>query len=783
MMSELEWMLPAIVFVPFAAAALALVLGPITARRTGLLMVGAAAWAFAAGLWLFIQSGHGETVAFNYNWIADLNIRFSLRGDSFGLFFALLVSGIGTLVGIYSLAYIPKLAPRRLGQYYCALIAFMGAMLGLSLSDDLILLFVFWEITSITSFILIGFWYEKDDARKGAMTALQVTVMGGLAMMVGFVLVGVITGTFSIDALAHDPIVQAKLTGSPLFSIALLLILCGAFTKSAQWPFHFWLPNAMVAPTPVSTYLHAATMVKAGIFLMGRLLPAFSTAVPWSPVLTTVGFITFSWTAFQALKETDLKAILARATLSTLGLVTMLYGLKAANQDALQIWSHGAYKGGLFLVAGIVEHATHTRDIRQLGGLKKYMPVTFWICVLAALSMAGLPPFFGFLAKEALYAELLDSPVLEHLPSVVQWLFIAVCVVANAFIFATAFKLIIGVFLGKPGEAVEHAHRAEKGLWIPAAILAGSALVVGLLGFTDIPGHLVANFSSNGGEDLHVSLIPTHWGPLLLSLATIGLGVLIYRSRVAVNRVQYALDAMLPTMQSLWDRFISSITWAAVAYSSRWQNGSLRWYFSIVLVFVVSISSYALWSSGLSLKNAHVDLSQMQWHGLALCVLLAVAAVAVVRSRTRLGASITLTATGFLTALLFVTYRSPDILLTQILIETVSTIFILLILFFMPPFKPDGFTAVGKLVNLAIAVAVGVTMFTFVLLTTSDHFRQKANLAGQYLSRSLGEAGGANAVNVIIVDFRAIDTTGEITVLVIVGLCVFSMLRTRRKSA
>ena len=785
-MPEAQWILPAIVFVPFVAAALAMVLGPGTGRRTGVLMVVAAAWSFAASLWLFINTGHGEPAILAYDWVESLNIRFCLRGDPFGLFFALLVSGIGTLVGIYSLAYIPKLEPRRLGQYYCALIAFMGAMLGVSLSDDLIMLFVFWEITSITSFILIGFWYEKDDARKGAMTALQVTVMGGLAMMVGFVLVGVTTGTFSIEQLTTNEEVKATLTSSPVFAVALILILGGAFTKSAQWPFHFWLPNAMVAPTPVSTYLHAATMVKAGIFLMGRLLPAFGSAVPWSPVLTTVGLITFVWAACQSLKETDLKAILARATLSTLGLVTMLYGLKAANQDALQIWSHGAYKGGLFLVAGIVEHATHTRDIRELGGLKKYMPVTFWICVLAALSMAGLPPFFGFLAKEALYTELLNSEVLGHLPSIGQWAFIGLCMLANAFIFATSFKLIIGVFLGKPTEAATRAHRAAKGLWIPAAVLAGIALIVGVLGFTHIPQDLVTGFSSyHGDHHLHVSLIPSfeHPGPLILSVITIAMGIALYRSRLAVNRVQYALDDRLPTMQSIWDRFINGVTWAAVTYSSRWQNGSLRWYFSIILVFVVGITAYTMWSSGLSINQAQVDLTDMQWHGVALCVLLAVAAIAVVRSKTRLGASIALTATGFLTALLFVTYRSPDILLTQILIETVSTIFILLILFFMPAFKPDRTSAGGKLVNAAIAAAVGLTMFSLILLTTSASFRQKENLAADYLSRSLSEAGGSNAVNVIIVDFRAIDTTGEITVLVIVGLCVFSMLRARRKSA
>src|SRR5574341_847209 len=377
----------------------------------------------------------------------------------------------------------------------------MGSMLGVALSDDLILLFVFWEITSLTSFLLVGFWHEQDEARHGAMTALQVTALGGLAMMIGLIMVGLVCGTFSLSQLTQDAALRRALAGSPLFVPALLLILGGAFTKSAQWPFHFWLPAAMVAPTPVSTYLHAATMVKAGIFLLGRMLPLFGTAPAWTDLLVPIGLATFVLGAVQAFQDTDLKGMLARTTVSTLGLITMLYGLGAADQDALQMLSHATYKGALFLVAGILEHATHTRDIRQLGGLGRRMPITFGICLLAALSMAGVPPFFGFLAKEALYATLLTGTALN--PSVPSWLVIALAVLANAFLFDVACRIVIGVFLGRPATHVEHAHEAGAGLWLPPAILAGAALALGL--FAPLTGKLVNHFSFSPRAELHLS--------------------------------------------------------------------------------------------------------------------------------------------------------------------------------------------------------------------------------------------------------------------------------------
>ena len=793
-----ESILSAIVFVPFAAAALALLIGRFTGLKTGWLMVLVAAASFGLCLGSFSDPA-GPTVTFDYPWIPDLGVHLTFRGDSFGLFFASLVSGIGLLVGLYSTYYTAELDNARVGRYYAALIAFMGAMLGIALSDDMIQLFVFWEISSITSFVLIGFWYEQDIARKGAWTALQVTALGGLAMMVGFVMVGVVTGTFSISELTHNEGLRGRLTASPLFLPALLLILAGAFTKSAQVPFHFWLPAAMVAPTPVSTYLHAATMVKAGIFLVGRMLPIFESSPVWSPIVITFGLATFVLGAYQSFRETDLKVILARTTLSTLGLVMMIYGLKAAEQDALQILNHAAYKGALFLVVGIVEHFTHTRDLTKLGGLKKDLPITFWVCVLAGLSMAGLPPFFGFVAKESLYGALLENQVLGD-AGAVKWLVIAACVTANAFVFAVSFKVIFGVFLGAKPQAAEEVHgqhgdgggdedgRAHHGehpgLWVSPLVLAAVAVTLGLLGATHVTQDLVNRLSSDPHAHAHVALIPTlsHPGPLLLSLATIGLGVLLYRRRTVVNAAQDRLTAASPSMQNLWDQVMDAVTDFAVAFSSRWQSGKLRWYFSAILAFTVALSWWGLWRGGITLAHVQPDLTHAPLYALALCGLLVATTFQLVRSQTRLGAAIATTAIGFLVAMIYVVYSSPDIVLTQILIETVSTIFLLLVLFFMPAFKKESISPISKAWQMCLSGAVGVTVALFTLLATGP-FKEWDNLSAHYLSRSFALADGRNAVNVIIVDFRAMDTTGEITVLLVVGLCVYGLLRTRRTAS
>jgi multicomponent Na+:H+ antiporter subunit A len=689
-----------------------------------------------------------------------------------------LISGIGTLVGIYALGYMPALPPRRLGQFYAALLAFMGAMLGVALSDDLIILFVFWEATSVTSFILIGFWYEQEEGRKGAWTALQVTAIGGMVMLAGFILIGLTCGTYSLHQLTQSRELQARLAGSSAFAPALLLVFAGALTKSAQWPFHFWLPRAMVAPTPVSTYLHAATMVKAGIFLLGRMLPLFGGGGLWTAILLPVGLVTFFLGAYQALTATDLKAILARSTVSTLGLFTAIYGMASPEQDALGIFAHATYKGALFLIAGIVEHATHTRDIRQLGGLRHRMPVTFALAVVAAASMGGIYPLLGFHAKEAFYESLLHAPLLAGSP--VQTATIAFCVLANALIFAAAVRFVAGIFLGKPSEHAAHAHEASPVLWGPPALLAGLALVMGLL--APSTERLVNWFSSDPGANVHVALAPALGGPVLLSLLTTGLGILFFWGRGTLDGLRRWRPVWLSTEQT-WDAAMAGVVAGATFFSTRWQSGSLRWYLSGSLAFTVGISGLALWRAGLSPAELVVRFEEMQWYGLAFCAMLTASAVMVVRARTRIGAALALASNGFLTALLFVVYRSPDILLTQILIESVSTIFILLVLYFMPPFRPDGFAPLRRAAHVGLSVAAGLLVFVLLVYSTSPAFRETQNLATDYLTRSFAEAGGRNAVNVIIVDFRAIDTTAEIAVLMIVGLLVYGLLRSRRRSS
>lgn len=766
-------LLPLVVCVPVLAAALAALLGRVLGRRTGVLMVLSALVSFGLALRVLLS---GAPVVFTVDWVPALGIGARLRGDPFGLFFALLVSGIGVLVGAYSTAYVSDLPGPRLGRYYAALIAFMGAMLGLVLADDLILLFVFWELTSVTSFLLIGFWHEREDARAGAVTALLVTALGGLALMAGAILVGLATGTYTLSTLTNEATVRTTLAASPACLPALLLLLLGAFTKSAQLPFHFWLPGAMVAPTPISAYLHAATMVKAGIFLLARLLPIFGAHPAWSPLLVSTGLATFVVGAWQAFHASDLKAMLARSTVSALGLLTLGYGLQLPAQDALHILSHATYKGALFLVVGIVEHATHTRDIGRLGGLRKALPVTFAVSVAAALSMAGLPPLLGFLSKETFYQGLLETDVLDGTRGVV----IAGAVLANALTFAVALRLVAGIFFGPLRTAVAGRHAEPIGLWAPPAALVLTSLGLGVLGGSSVTERLVNTLSSDPHAHLHVALWPAHAAPLLLSLATTALGILLYRVRPRLEALRLRA---LPDMQQVWDGALDAVYRFAVAYSSRWENGSLRWYLSATLTFTVGLLLFGLSEAGVAVAGVPIILGDAPWFGVAIAALTVVAGIAVARAETRLAAALALTAVGFLVSLLFVVYRSPDILLTQILIETVSTIFILLVLFFMPPFRRDGLSPGQTAWNLALSSAVGVVMFGLVVLCTAPGLRETRNLAGDYLARSLTEAGGANAVNVIIVDFRAMDTIGEITVLVVVGLCVFGLLRARRASS
>jgi NADH:ubiquinone oxidoreductase subunit 5 (subunit L)/multisubunit Na+/H+ antiporter MnhA subunit/multisubunit Na+/H+ antiporter MnhB subunit len=771
-------LLPVAVFLPFAAGLAILLLGGAIGHAAGWIVLAAALGSVGA---LARASG-----TFGVPWLPALGVTLSFRADGFGLLLAFIVAGIGALIALYALGYMRDEDATHARRFWAALAAFMGSMLGIALADDLILLFIFWEMTSIASFLLIGHRFEDDDAKAGALTALQVTALGGLAMSVGFLLIAQVTGTFSISAIAGNPPLVGKLLSSPLATGALVLVLVGAFTKSAQVPFHFWLPRAMVAPTPVSAYLHAATMVKAGVFLLGRMHPIFGAAPLWAPVLITVGTTSMLLGAYQAFRETDLKAILARTTASALGVMTLAYGLGATSADSLAIMSHALYKGALFLVAGIVEHHAHTRKVNELGGLGRALPLAFVACAVASLSMAGFPPLAGFVAKDVFYAEILSAPFLAARP-VAQGIVVLASVATTAFTVGVAGKLTIDVFLGRaraPGHGGSHPARGLP-LWPSPVILAAGALALGLASAGDFTARLVAATASGHAHAAHVHLVPPLGVAFYLSVLALVLGVVVYLRRDAVGGLQ-ARIAVLPSAAGVWERLIDGIVALAEAYSTRWQNGSLRWYLSVTALTLPVLCAWALGARGLSWRSVVTSLAETPWYGLLLCALLAFAIVYTTRAGTRLAAAIGTTTVGFLVSLLFVVYRSPDILLTQVLIETVSTIFVLLILVFLPAFRPSDLAPMSRLVNAGIAAAVGGAITLLLLLSMTPGLRELDNISvrpGGLLSRALSEGGGQNAVNVIIVDIRAMDTTGEITVLVVVGLCVYGLLRSRRRAA
>ena len=692
-----------------------------------------------------------------------------------------MISGIGTLVGIYSLSYLPALAPARVGRYYAALLAFMGAMLGVALADDLILLFIFWEVTSLTSFLLIGFWYEQEKARKGALTALLVTALGGLAMMIGFIIVGTTTGSFSLRALTEQAALRDRLAGSPLFVAALLADRARRHDQVGPVAVPFLAAGGDGGPDP-GLHLPSRRHHGEGGRLPAGAVPAASSgrSPAWAGILVPIGLATFLLGAVEAFLDTDLKGILAQDHRGHAGAGhhALRSGRGRAGRAADVLPRHvqgGAVPGGRDRGA-CHPHAGHPRAGRFAAAK---MPITFFLCILGALSLAGVWPTFGFLAKEALYAQLLaGTPLSGWVPS---WLLLALTVLANALLFAVACRLVFGVFFGAPTEAARHSHEVGPGLWLSPMVLAGLSLGLGVL--APATSAIVSHFSSGPGTRLTLTLAPDHLGPLLLSVGTFLLGFGIYRGRAVLGRMRSqrtgrAHDAG-PLGQGsgrghsrrhrLQRALAERLAPVVPRRLARLHGGTLR--------------PWRLQRAGISVLQVPISLQEMTWYGLTLCGMLGFTAVMVARSTTRLGAAIALTSNGFLTALLFVVYRSPDILLTQILIETVSTIFLLLILYYLPVFRPEGLPPMRRFVNVAVSVAVGATMFSFVMLSTSPQFREVKNLGIDYLTRSMAQAGGANAVNVIIVDFRAMDTNGEITVLVLVGLLVYGLLRTRRKSA
>ncbi len=711
----------------------------------------------------------GGVIALRLPWIDVMGLSIALRLDGLALMFGVLIPAVGLLIILYARYYLSDADP--IGKFYAYLMFFMAAMLGIVLADNLLLLAIFWELTSLASFLLIGYWHRHAEARRSARLALVVTGGGGLAMLAGFVLLGNMAGTFEIGALLAE---RERVQADPRYPVALLLILFGAFTKSAQFPFHFWLPAAMAAPTPVSAYLHSATMVKAGIFLVARLYPVLGGTDLFSIVVACTGLATMVFAAFVAMFKHDLKGLLAYSTVSHLGIVMFLLGLQSplsAVAAVFHILNHAIFKASLFMAAGIIDHEAGSRDMRELAGLWKTMPYTATLAMVSAAAMAGVPLFNGFLSKEMFFAEALATRELGTFSQFVPYLVL----VGGTCSVAYSLRFIHDVFFhGEPRGAARPGHEPPRFMKLPVEVLVLLCIVVGLLPAAAVgPIVNVAATAVYGAPLPDFTLALWHgfnW-PLAMSVVAILAGIAVYLFLQRVY-VLHRHEAVPITARSGHDVFLEMLIVTSRRITNRLQSNSLQSYLAVLIGFAILAAATPFLAGGLHLGNAPT----LEANPVAVLVWIAVVAAAVictVRHRDRLFATILVAVVGLGASLAFVAFSAPDLALTQLSVEVVSTVLLLMGLALLPRETPIESPPARRLGHAALATiaGAGLSILVYAVLT-----RPHESIAGYFLSRSVPDGGGANVVNVILVDFRGFDTLGEITVLGIAALGVAAML-------
>ncbi len=716
----------------------------------------------------------GESLRFAAAWVPSLGIGLTFLVDGLSLTFALLISGIGAFVTLYASLYLA--GNPQLGRFMLTLQLFMVAMLGLVLADNVITLFVFWELTTLASFFLVGFDHDSPKARRAALQALLLTGAGGLALLAGLILLGSIAGSFELtEILTRGELIREHALYLPIF----ILLLLGAFTKSAQVPFHFWLPNAMAAPTPVSAYLHSATMVKAGIYLLARLHPAFSGTDAWIWSLTLFGAATALFAAVVALRQTDLKMALAYTTVMALGTLTMFLGAEATVAVAAAITFlivHSFYKASLFLVVGILDRQLGTRDVDHLGGLARAMPITTAAAAAAAFSMAGFPPFLGFIGKELKYEGAL---AIASEPLLVA----GAAVLANALMVAVAGIVAFRPFFGRARATPKTPSEAPLRLWIGPAVLASLGLLFGLAPSLIADSLVQPAVAAILGRPESIKLALWHGInlPLLLSLLTFALGLAIYAGHGALRRALATAETRLPTnADRAWDGLMDGIKRLAAWQTRLLQGGLLRRYlFTVFASFALLVGATLLITAALPAALTWPDLLFKHW---VVVALIAAGAVTTARARSRLVAVCALGVVGVGIAMLFVMFGAPDVAITQLLVETLVVVLVAVAMLRLPGLEQGRRAAAGRHLDALLAGSVGLVVALLVLAVVETPMDNR--VTAYFEQTSVPEAFGRNIVNVILVDFRALDTFGEVAVVAVAALGAYALLRgtLRRRS-
>ncbi|WP_455477840.1 monovalent cation/H+ antiporter subunit A [Bartonella sp. B10] len=783
-MTKWEAMLISLVLLPFCGS-ITIGFFRSTAKNNEAWFAGFIAFvSFLFTMMLYPAVNKSHTIRLDIFWLPEWGVNLILRIDGLSWLFCLLITGIGLLVVVYARYYMDPadFVPR----FFSFFLAFMGSMTGIVLSGNLIFLIVFWELTSIFSFLLIGYWYHNASARDGARMALITTSFGGFALFIGVLLIGYIVGSFDLDKVLQS---GDLIRSSSLYNFVLICILLGGLTKSAQFPFHFWLPNAMAAPTPVSSYLHSATMVKAGLFLLVRLWPVLSGTESWFWLIGFSGLSTLLLGAYFSMFQQDLKGLLAYSTISHLGLITTLlsFGSPLACVAAIfHMANHATFKASLFMAAGIINHETGTRDMRKLTGLFRSMPITATLALVASAAMAGVPLLNGFLSKEMFFSEAVET----HMESWLDWIVPYVATLASLFSVTYSVRFIHGIFLGpKPVDLPKIPHEPPRFMRLPMELLVFICLAVGIFPNLTIGSILdSAVISVLGLTAPSYSLAVWHGfnTPLIMSLVALSGGVLLY---AIGHRYFLSCDDGPPFFRHLkgtriFERILVIISWkwartAESLLSTRRLQTQLHCLFLVCFAFV----GFVLWHDGLvsagSLPLFPLDLPFLiLWLVGGLCALL----VAWKAKFHRFASLMLLGGAGLMTCATFLWLSAPDLAITQLVVEVVTAVLLLLGLRWLPQRLHDSSpTSVGFLVRLrrmrdfiiAFIGGTSIGLLSFVVMTRP----QGETISDFFLTHAYSGAGGRNVVNVLLVDFRGFDTMGESVVLGVVSLTVFALLR------